>query len=68
MINQKPIELHDFINQTRAAEIIGVSRMTIWQWIKEGKIQPVIVGGLRMLPQSEVTRLKGRYPGRLSGK
>ena len=58
MANQKPIELHDFVNQTRAAEILGVSRMTLWQWIKDGKIQAVIVGGLRMIPQSEVERLK----------
>ena len=46
MVNQKPIELHDFVNQTRTAETLGVSRMTIWQWIKDGKIQAVIVGGL----------------------
>ncbi|KKL07750.1 hypothetical protein LCGC14_2582860 [marine sediment metagenome] len=58
MVNQKPIELHDFVNQTRTAETLGVSRMTIWQWIKDGKIQAVIVGGLRMIPQSEVERLK----------
>ena len=58
MANQKPIELHDFVNQTRAAGILGVSRMTLWQWIKDGKIQAVIVGGLRMIPQSEVERLK----------
>ena len=58
MVNQKPIELHDFVNQTRAAEILGISRMTVWQWLKEGKIQAVIVGGLRMIPRSEVERLK----------
>lgn len=58
MANQNPIELHDFVNQKRAAEILNISRMTIWQWIKDGKIQAVIVGGLRMIPQSEVERLK----------
>lgn len=58
MENQRTIELHDFVNQKRAAEILGVSRMTIWQWIKDGKIQAVIVAGLRMIPQSEVERLK----------
>jgi len=58
MANQRPIELYDFVNQKRAAEILGISRQTIWQWIKDGKIQAVIVGGLRMIPQSEVERLK----------
>ncbi|GAJ07356.1 unnamed protein product, partial [marine sediment metagenome] len=46
------------VNQTRAAEILGVTRMTIWNWIKEGKLQVVIVAGLRMIPQSEVERVK----------
>ena len=58
MANQGPIELHDFVNQTRAAEILGISRQTLWQWLKDGKLQAVIVGGLRMIPQSEVERLK----------
>jgi excisionase family DNA binding protein len=58
MSNQGPIELQDFVNQTRAAEILGVTRMTIWNWIKEGKLQVVIVAGLRMIPQSEVERVK----------
>lgn len=56
MVN--PIEIHDYINQTRAAEILGISRMTLWQRLKDGKIQAVIVGGLRMIPRSEIERIK----------
>lgn len=66
MVNQKPIELHDFVNQTRAAKILGISRMTLWQWLKDGKIQAVLVGGLRMIPQSEVERLKNEQATRQS--
>ena len=58
MANQNPIELQDFVNQTKAAKILGVTRMTIWNWIKEGKLQVVIVAGLRMIPLSEVEKLK----------
>jgi len=58
MVNQKPLELKDFVNQTKAAKILGVSRMTLWQWITDGKLQAVIVGGFRMIPQSEIERLK----------
>jgi len=57
MINQ-PIELHDYVTQTKAAELLGVCRMTIWYWLKAGKIQAVIVAGQRMIPQSEIDRLK----------
>lgn len=54
----RTIELHDLVNQSKAAELIGVSRVTLWKWIRLGKLQPVIVGGMRMVPQSEVERLK----------
>ena len=67
MVNQKPLELHDFVNQKRAAETLGISRMTIWQWMKDGKIQAVIVGGLRMIPQSEVERLKQEKNNQATG-
>ena len=57
MTNQ-PIELHDYVTQTRAAELLGVTRMTLYNWLRDGKIQAVIVAGFRMIPQSEVDRLK----------
>ena len=57
MANQQPIELHDYVNQTRAAEVLGISRMTLWQWLKDDKLRAVIVGGLRMIPQCEVERV-----------
>lgn len=58
MAAQKRLELRDFMNQTTAAEMLGVSRMTIWKWLKNGKIQAVIVAGLRMIPRAEVERVK----------
>lgn len=53
-----PIELHDYHNQTVAADLLGVTRLTIYNWLKAGIIQAVIVGGVRMIPQSEIERLK----------
>ncbi len=57
-MTNKPLELHDYITQTKAAKMLGVSRMAIWRWIQEGKIRVVIVGEQRMIPQSEVARLQ----------
>lgn len=57
MPNQ-PIELHDYVTQTRAAELLGVTRMTLYNWLRDGKLQAVRVAGFRMIPQSEVDRLK----------
>jgi len=56
-IANQPIELHDYVTQTEAAKLLGVCRMTIWQWLKDGKITPVKVAGIRMIPQSEVERI-----------
>lgn len=55
---ESAIENNDFVNQSRAAELLGVSRVTIWQWLKAGKLQAVTVGGFRMITRSEIERLK----------
>jgi len=54
----QPIVLHDYVSQTRAAKLLGISRMCLWNWLRDGKVQAVIVGEYRMIPQSEVDRLK----------
>jgi len=58
MATQKPREVDYFISQARAAELLGVTPMTIWRWMRDGKLQAVIVGGHRMVPRTEVDRLK----------
>ena len=51
------IQLRDYLNQSRAAEILNRNRTTIWRWMKEGKITYVLIGDMRMIPLSEVERL-----------
>lgn len=58
MEGRRPIELNDPVNQKKAAKLLNRSRQTIWTWINEGKLQPVIVGGLKMIPLSEIERIK----------
>lgn len=53
----QPIVLHDYISQERAAELLGVHPLTIRRWMRDGKLQAVIVGGHRVVPQWEVDRL-----------
>ena len=67
MNNTERAESYDVVNQTDAATILGVHRMTIWQWIKDGKIKAVLVGGLRMIPQSEIKRLKQEINNQTAG-
>lgn len=54
----RAIELTDFLTQTQAGKLLGVSRKTIWQWMKVGKLQAFIIGGNHVIPRSEVERLK----------
>jgi len=35
-------EVKDVLSPSQAAKFLGVSRMTLWRWVKKGKITPVI--------------------------
>ena len=52
------IELGGLLWPKQAAKLLGKSRMTIFRYIKEGKLTPVIVGGKRMLSRSQVEGLR----------
>ena len=34
------------------AALIGVSRVTIWRWVKEGKIPTINENGIKIIPRS----------------
>ncbi len=58
MATKRPIELNDYLTEAAAADVLGIARMTVWRWTNAGKLQPIIVGGHRMILRSEVDRLK----------
>ena len=37
------IEVKDLLTPTKAAEYLGVSRMSLWRWVRDGKITPVML-------------------------
>ena len=41
-----------------AAEIFGVSRQTVWLWIKLGKLQGTKVGKTYVIADQEIARVK----------
>ena len=47
-----------FYTQNRAAEILGVNRITIWRWIREGKFNSQYVGREVLIPKWEIDVLK----------
>lgn len=52
------IRTKDLLTATRAAEYLGVSRMTLWRWVRDGKIRPVEFDNQRFFHISELRTLK----------
>ena len=42
-IQKVTIRTSDILTATDAARYLGVSRMTIWRWVKSGKITPIML-------------------------
>ncbi len=56
----KSTEFERHLKLGQVAEILGVSRRTVWRWIKEGKIKAVkLPSGIYVVPETEVERIIG---------
>jgi len=53
----------DFYSTIEAAKIFGVSRIRVFQWIKEGKIQATKVGRNFVIPYSSIVEKIGKTLG-----
>ena len=51
-------EFPDIMLPIQAARLMGVSRMTIFRWMKCGWIQPVMVDGKRMLAKNQLEEVR----------
>lgn len=49
-----------FYTETEAAKVLGVNRITIWRWLKQGRFNAQRVGGVVFIPKDEVKSGKGR--------
>lgn len=46
-----------FYTESGAARQLGVNRITIWRWIKKGKLNIQRVGGVVFIPREEIDLL-----------
>ena len=47
----------NFYTAGQVAELVGVTRVSIWRWIQEGKFNVQRVGGAVLIPKWEVELL-----------
>ena len=49
-----------FYTESQAAELLGVNRITIWRWIKNGNFNVQRIGSIVFIPKWEVDLAKER--------
>ena len=48
--------LQEMYRVGEVAEIVGVAEITVWTWVRSGKIKSVKIGGARRIQKEEVER------------
>ena len=54
------LQTSDLLNYPEAANLLGVSRQSIYNFIEQGDLFPVVIGRARFLLREDVLRLKAR--------
>jgi excisionase family DNA binding protein len=54
-----------FYTENQAAQLLGINRITIWRWIKNGKFNAQHIGGIVLIPKWEVELLKTKQKVRV---
>ena len=49
---------NDLVSVQHAANMLGKPRVTVYRWVKNGKMSGVKFGGIIYIPTSEVERLR----------
>jgi len=52
--------MNDLLTVGKAAKELGKARMTLYRWIRAGRIISIELGGVLFIPASEIRRMKAR--------
>jgi len=58
----------DFVRTSEAAEMLGVSYFTVYEYIREKRLAAELIGGIYMLPRKAVEEFKPKPTGRVRTK
>ena len=53
------INISNALGFKEAAAELDITTMTLWRWVRDGKIIAIKFGRYRLIPKSEIGRLKG---------
>ena len=57
---EKAIKDTNLINLSEASRRLGVAKVTIWRWIRDGKVTPIRLMGFPYLTIEQLETLKKR--------
>jgi excisionase family DNA binding protein len=57
-------DIRDFVTTSEAAEVLGVSYYTVYEYIREKRLIAEMVGGIYMIPKKAVQEFKAKPTGR----
>jgi excisionase family DNA binding protein len=61
------VKISDFFyTESGTADALGVNRITIWRWVKQGRFGVQRVGGVVFIPKDEVELVKKEVKGNAS--
>lgn len=52
------IDYSDLINLTKASQFLEVSYMTVYRWVKNGKLPTVRIGGMPFISLGDLIKVK----------
>jgi len=57
MSKERHTDNQQFLSPQEFADLLSISRWTVYAWLQEGKIRSVKIGRLVRIPESEVSRI-----------
>jgi len=51
-------EINDVLTVPKAADELGITKVTLYEWIHADKVACVRIGGILFVPRTELDRLK----------
>lgn len=55
---KQPEQKEEYLTPDQTASTLGVSKNTLWRWMKSGYLTPVKIGRKSVYKKSDITKLK----------